>query len=62
MAMTIKNNMPAKRTLNELDRNAKAMSKDLSKVSSGLKIRSAEDDASGYAKDENQKVCSRDNL
>lgn len=56
MAMTIKNNMPAKRTLNELDRNAKAMSKDLSKVSSGLKIRNAEDDASGYAISERMDV------
>ncbi|SEA22648.1 flagellin N-terminal helical domain-containing protein [Selenomonas ruminantium] len=56
MAMTIKNNIPAKRTLNELDRNAKAMSKDLSKVSSGLKIRNAEDDASGYAISERMDV------
>ena len=56
MAMTIKNNMQAKRTLNELDRNAKAMQKNLSKVSSGLKIRSAEDDASGYAISERMDV------
>ena len=56
MAMTVKTNMPAKRTLNELDRNAKSMAKDLSKVSSGLKIRSAEDDASGYAISERMDV------
>ena len=56
MAMVIKNNMPAKRILNELDRNAKAMQKDLSKVSSGLKVRSAEDDASGYAISERMDV------
>lgn len=56
MAMTVKNNMPAKRTLNELDRNAKAMQKDLAKLSSGMKVRSAEDDASGYAISERMDV------
>ncbi len=56
MAMVVKNNMPAKRTLNEIDRNAKAMAKDLSKVSSGLKIRNAADDASGYAISERMDV------
>lgn len=56
MAMVVKNNMPARRTLNEIDRNAKAMAKDLSKVSSGLKIRNAADDASGYAISERMDV------
>ncbi len=49
MAMVVKNNIPAKNTLNLLNRNDKALAKDLEKVSSGMKINSAADDASGYA-------------
>ncbi|SHK70619.1 flagellin [Selenomonas ruminantium] len=49
MAMVVKNNIPAKNTLNQLGRNEKAMRKSLEKVSSGMKINSAEDDASGFA-------------
>ena len=49
MAMMVKNNMPAKNTLNQLDKNDKALAKSLKKVASGMKINSAEDDASGYA-------------
>ena len=49
MAMVVKNNIPAKNTLNQLDKNDKALAKSLKKVASGMKINSAEDDASGYA-------------
>lgn len=49
MAMVVKNNIPAKNTLNQLDKNDKALGKSLKKVASGMKINSAEDDASGYA-------------
>ncbi|MCR5438400.1 MAG: flagellin [Selenomonas sp.] len=49
MAMVVKNNMQAKNTLNQLDKNDKALAKSLKKVASGMKINSAEDDASGYS-------------
>lgn len=49
MALVVKNNMQAKNTLNQLDKNDKALAKSLKKVASGMKINSAEDDASGYA-------------
>ena len=49
MAMVVKNNLSAKNTLNQLDKNNKAAAKDLKKVASGLRINSAADDASGYA-------------
>ena len=49
MAMVVKNNMSALSTLNTLNKNTKALSKSLQKVSSGMKINSAADDASGYA-------------
>ena len=49
MAMVVKNNLSAKNTLNELNKNEKAQSKNLKKLASGMKINSAEDDASGYA-------------
>ncbi len=49
MAMVVKNNMQAKNTLNQLNRNEKALSKDLKKLSSGLRVNAADDDASGYA-------------
>lgn len=49
MAMVVKNNMSAKKTLNTLNNNSKAVSKSLEKLSSGMKINSAADDASGYA-------------
>lgn len=56
MAMVVKNNIGAKKTLNELNKNEKAMSKDLKKLASGLKIGSAADDASGYAISERMAV------
>lgn len=49
MAMVVKNNMPAKQTLNELNKNSKALAKSLKKVSSGMRINSVADDASGYS-------------
>lgn len=49
MAMVVKNNMPAKNTLNQLDKNDKALAKSLKKVASGMKINGADDDASGYS-------------
>ena len=56
MAMVVKNNMSAISTLNTLNRNSSALSKSLEKVSSGMKINSAADDASGYAISERMRV------
>lgn len=49
MAMVVKNNLMAMRTLNQLNQNNSELSKRLAKVSSGMKITSAGDDASGYS-------------
>ena len=56
MAMVVKNNMSAVRTLNTLNNNSTALQKSLAKVSSGMKINSAQDDASGYAISERMRV------
>ena len=56
MAMVVKNNMPAKQTLNKLNKNSKALSKSLKKVASGMKINSAADDASGFSISEKMRV------
>ena len=56
MAMVVKNNMGAVRTLNILNQNSTALQKSLTKVSSGMKINSAQDDASGYAISERMRV------
>ena len=56
MAMVVKNNMSAIKTLNTLNKNSSALSKSLQKVSSGMKINSAADDASGYAISERMRV------
>ena len=56
MALSIKNNMSAKRTLNTLNRNKSALAKSLAKVSSGMRINSAGDDASGYSISERMRV------
>ena len=56
MAMVVKNNMSAVSTLNTLNKNSSALSKSLQKVSSGMKINSAADDASGYAISERMRV------
>ena len=54
--MIVKNNMGAVRTLNTLNKNSKALNKSLTKVASGMKINSAEDDASAYAISERMRV------
>ena len=56
MAMVVKNNMSAIHTLNTLNQNSSALTKSLAKVSSGMKINSAQDDASGYAISERMRV------
>ena len=56
MAMIVKNNMAAKKALNQLDKNDKAMAKSLKKVASGMKINSAADDASGFSISEKMRV------
>ena len=54
--MVVKNNMSAINTLNTLNRNHSALSKSLQKVSSGMRINNAADDASGYAISERMRV------
>ena len=54
--MVVKNNMSAVNTLNILDKNSEALAKSLAKVSSGMKINGAADDASGYAISERMRV------
>ena len=49
MAMVVKNNLSAKNTLNQLNKNEKETTKSLKKVASGMKINSAADDASGLS-------------
>ena len=56
MAMVVKNNMSAVRTLNTLNQNSTALQKSLSKVASGMKINGAQDDAAGYAISERMRV------
>lgn len=54
--MVIKNNRSATNSLNTLNKNSKALGKSLEKVSSGMKINGAADDASGYAISERMRV------
>ena len=54
--MVVKNNMSAINTLNTLNKNHSALAKSLQKVSSGMRINSAADDASGYAISECMRV------
>lgn len=49
MAMIVKNNLPGTKSLNQLNKNSKSLEKSLKKVASGMKINTAEDDASGYS-------------
>lgn len=56
MGMVVKNNISALNALNTMNRNNSALSKSLEKVSSGMKINSAADDASGYAISEKMRV------
>ena len=57
--MVVKNNMSATNTLNVLGRNANELTKSLRKVSSGMRINSTGDDASGYAIGERMAVQMR---
>ena len=56
MAMTILNNTTAMMTLGELNKNVSRVGKDLKKLSSGMKVNSAGDDASAYAISERMRV------
>ena len=56
MSMVIKNNKEAINALNTLNQNADALTKSLQKVSTGMKINGAADDASGYAISERMRV------
>lgn len=56
MSMLIKNNLDAVRTLNMMDANHTLAHKHLSKVSTGLKVRDAQDDAAAYAISERMRV------
>ena len=49
MGMIVKNNLPGTKALNQLNKNNKAVGKDLKKVATGMKINTAEDDASAFA-------------
>jgi flagellin len=59
MAMVVKNNMSAVSTLNTLNKNQSALGASLAKVSSGQRINTAKDDASGYAISERMRVMVR---
>ena len=56
MAMVVKNNLQAKNTLNQLEKNEKAKGKNLKSLASGMKINSAGDDASGLSISERMEV------
>lgn len=56
MAMAVKNNMSAVRTLNTLNKNSYEMAQALKKVSSGMKVNGAGDDASAYSISERMRV------
>lgn len=56
MSITIKTNMDAVRTFNLMDANHTLAHKHLMKVSSGMKVRDAQDDASAYAISERMRV------
>ena len=56
MALTVKHNMAAVNTLNTLNKNTQAVAADLKKISSGMRITGAAEDASGYAISERMRV------
>ena len=56
MSMIVHNNMSAVYTLNMLNQNNSALQKSLTTVASGMKINSAQDDASAYAISERMRV------
>lgn len=49
MAMLVRNNIAANRTLSQTDKNEKARSKSLGKLASGMKINSAADDSASFS-------------
>ena len=49
MTMVIKNNISALNILNTMNKNSRALAKNMQRISSGMKINSAADDPSGYA-------------
>ena len=59
MSMVIKTNMDAMRTLNQMTANHAMAQKYLGKVSTGMKIRNAQDDASAYSISERMRVAIR---
>ena len=54
--MTVMNNNAAAMALGEMNKNSNALAKDLKKVSSGMRIMGAGDDASGYALSEKMRT------
>ena len=56
MALTVMNNGAAMMSLGELNKNISKAGKDLKKLSSGMKLNGAGDDASGYAISEKMRV------
>lgn len=54
--MVVKNNITAEKTLGTLNKNTEALNKSLKKVSSGMRINGAADDASGFAISEKMRV------
>lgn len=56
MALVIKNNMLAKRSLNVLNENSTALAKSIKKVATGMKINSAADGVSEYGISEGMRV------
>ena len=56
MSLVVKNNLSALSTLNQLGRNSSDFSKQIQRLSSGMKINNAKDDASAYAISERMRV------
>lgn len=56
MSLVVKNNLSALNTLNIMNSNSSALNKSMKKVSSGMKINGAADDASGYQISERMRV------
>lgn len=56
MGNVVKNNMPSLSALNQLNTNNTLLGKALKKVSSGMKINSAADNASAYSISESMRV------
>lgn len=59
MAMTILNNPTSKMTLGELNKNITKQGISLRKISSGMRINGAQDDASGFSISEKMRVMIR---